>query len=270
MKLTVLMDNNTFIDQYYLGEPALSFFIEDGEARVLFDAGYSDAFVRNAEKLGIDLDGITHIVLSHGHDDHTRGLMALFARGTYQKVPLIAHPDCFWPKRSGGLDIGMPYSQADLAMLADLRLTREPLRITKQLTFLGEIPRRLAFETSYAMGERLHNGIWEPDIITEDSALVYQSTGGLFIITGCSHSGIMNIIDYARRVTGEHRVAGVIGGFHLLADDARLAETVAALAAQRIRYAYPCHCVSLAAKAKMIAAGLPVQEVGVGMEVEIV
>ena len=115
MKLTVLVDNNTTIDRYFLGEPALSFLIEDGEARVLFDAGYSDAFVQNAAKLGVDLTRTTQIVLSHGHDDHTRGLPALFALGDFRSVPLTAHPDCFWPKRSEGLAIGMPYSAEALA-----------------------------------------------------------------------------------------------------------------------------------------------------------
>ena len=110
MKLTVLVDNNTTIDRYFLGEPALSFLIEDGEERALFDAGYSDAFVQNAAKLGVDLTRITQIVLSHGHDDHPRGLPALFALGDHRSVPLTAHPDCFWPTRSEGLAIGMPYS----------------------------------------------------------------------------------------------------------------------------------------------------------------
>lgn len=269
MNLTVLMDNNTYIDRYFFGEPALSFFIEDGDARVLFDAGYSDAFVRNAEKLGLDLGGLTHIVLSHGHDDHTRGLPHLFAVGDFGQVPLIAHPDCFWPKRSGGLDIGMPYSQEALAPLADLRLTRKPVRLTERLTFLGEIPRTVAFEASYAMGERFRDGVWEADPISEDSALVYKSAEGLFIITGCSHSGICNIVEHAKRVTGEQRVAGVIGGCHLFADDERLAQTIHYLAAQEMPYCYPCHCVSLVAKAKMLAAGLLVEEVGVGMQIEI-
>lgn len=269
MKLTVLVDNNTYIDRYFLGEPALSFFIEEDDARVLFDAGYSDAFVRNAEKLGLDLGGITHIVLSHGHDDHTRGLPHLLTVRNFGQVPLIAHPDCFWPKRSGGLDIGMPYSQEALAALTDLRLSRAPVQLTERLLYLGEIPRVLDFEPSYAMGERLRDGVWEADLITEDSALVYESTEGLFIITGCSHSGIAGIIEHAKRVTGAQRVAGVIGGFHLFADDARLAQTVRYLAAQNMTRYYPCHCVSLVAKAKMLAAGLPVEEVGVGLQIEI-
>ncbi|WP_417204562.1 MBL fold metallo-hydrolase [Acetoanaerobium sticklandii] len=77
MKLTVLVDNNTFIDQYYLGEPAVSYYIEDEEIRLIFDTGYSDIFISNAKLLNIDLEKLTHIALSHGHNDHTRGLMYL-------------------------------------------------------------------------------------------------------------------------------------------------------------------------------------------------
>ena len=72
MKLTILCDNNTMIDQYYLGEPALSFYIEEGDQRLLFDTGYSDVFLRNAASLQIDLTQPMDIVLSHGHNDHTR------------------------------------------------------------------------------------------------------------------------------------------------------------------------------------------------------
>ena len=55
MKLTVLIDNNTYIDEYYIGEPALSYYIEDENERLLFDTGYSDAFIRNAQAMNIDL-----------------------------------------------------------------------------------------------------------------------------------------------------------------------------------------------------------------------
>ena len=67
------MDNNTYIDQYYLGEPAFSVYIEDGAEKILFDTGYSDAFLRNAEQMRVDMNALTYIVLSHGHNDHSRG-----------------------------------------------------------------------------------------------------------------------------------------------------------------------------------------------------
>ncbi len=74
MFLTVLCDNNTFIDNYLLGEPALSFYIENGSDKILFDTGYSDVYVKNAKTMEIDLSKVNKIVLSHGHDDHTKGL----------------------------------------------------------------------------------------------------------------------------------------------------------------------------------------------------
>ena len=100
MKLTILMDNNTYIDQYYLGEPAFSVYIEDGAEKILFDTGYSDAFLRNAEQMQIDMNALTYIVLSHGHNDHSRGLTFLWDNG--QRVPYmlcICTRTCSWRKR---------------------------------------------------------------------------------------------------------------------------------------------------------------------------
>ena len=93
MKLTVLMDNNTYIDQYYLGEPAFSVYIEDGAEKILFDTGYSDAFLRNAEQMQVDMNALTYIVLSHGHNDHSRGLTFLWDKYDLKNVKLVAHPE---------------------------------------------------------------------------------------------------------------------------------------------------------------------------------
>ena len=77
MRLTVLVDNATLTDRYFLAEPGLSIYLEDGGTRVLFDAGYSGILIANAQKMGIDLLGVEEIVISHGHLDHTWGLDAL-------------------------------------------------------------------------------------------------------------------------------------------------------------------------------------------------
>ena len=80
MKIKVLEDNNTFIDEYYLGEPGVSYYIEDGDEKILFDTGYSSVILENASKMNIDLNKINKLVISHGHDDHIRVLKEFFRR----------------------------------------------------------------------------------------------------------------------------------------------------------------------------------------------
>ena len=85
MKLTVLVDNNTYIDQYYCGEPAAAYYLEDGDSRILWDSGYSDIILHNAQGLGVDLGQLTDIAISHGHDDHTRGPVSYTHLDVYKR-----------------------------------------------------------------------------------------------------------------------------------------------------------------------------------------
>ena len=268
MKLTVLMDNNTYIDQYYLGEPAVSYYIEDGDARILFDCGYSDAFIKNAEAMGIDLSKLTHIVFSHGHDDHTRGLKFLREKFDLSDVQIIAHPDCFYPREDETVAFGAPYLAEEVASFSHLTLSKAPITLTERLTYLGQIEDTFDFEQRYALGRRGTEEGWTPDYCYDDTALAYRGEDGLFIITGCSHSGICNIIQQAKRVCGDDRIAGVLGGFHLFDVDDRLSATIDYLESCQIQDFYPCHCVSLKAKAKMMEK-LDVEEVGVGLVIEV-
>src|SRR4051812_44647951 len=99
MKLTVLVDNNTYIDRYFVGEPAVSYLIEDDGKKILFDLGYSDLFIRNAEKMRIDLRTLDYVALSHGHNDHTWGMdpfIRLVSEAKLEQLPyklptIIAH-----------------------------------------------------------------------------------------------------------------------------------------------------------------------------------
>lgn len=268
MKLQVLVDNNTYIDEYYLGEPAVSYYIEEDGKRILFDTGYSDILLRNAELMDIDLSALTHIVFSHGHNDHTRGFQFLSKGADLSQVSLIAHPDCFLPKEDDTGAFGAPFSREEAAALAKLVLSSGPVPLTDRLIWLGEIPRQNDFEAKEPVGKQRKDEDWADDFVLDDTALAYKGRGGLFIITGCSHSGICNIVEYAKKVCGDDRIDGVLGGFHLFDEGERLDKTIAYFRSCEMRKLYPCHCVSLRAKAAMLAE-LPVEEVGVGMKIEV-
>lgn len=267
MKLKVLEDNNTFIDRYYLAEPGVSYYIEDEKEKILFDVGYSSVIIENAKKMNINLNEVNKLVISHGHDDHTGGLKYFFEEE--RDIELIAHPDCFNEKEDeNGLDIGSPLSKEELSKVCRFNLSKEPVQISEHITYLGEIPTVKDFEPRYSIGNCIVNGKKMNDTINDDSAIVYKSDKGLFIITGCSHSGICNILEYAKKVCNDNRIYGVIGGFHLLEVDDRLHKTIAYLKENNIKLLYPCHCVSLKAKIEM-AKSLEINEVGVGLEINI-
>lgn len=261
MKLTVLTDNTTRIDAYYLGEPGACYLIETGDRKILFDTGYSDVYARNAAAMGVDLATVDTVVLSHGHNDHTGGLRYLPPSGMHRL--LYAHPDVFLPRRWEGESIGSPLDLQAAEAAFDLRLSRESAEVAPGLTFLGQVPRRTAHETPLAIGEILRDGRWQPDYIEDDSALVYRGREGLTIITGCSHSGICNIVEQAKSICGDSRIAGIVGGFHLMKLSRRTAATASYLSALRPGRLCPCHCTCFAARAA-IHALTPVEEVCVG------
>ena len=124
------------------------------------------------------------------------------------------------------------------------------------------------FEDRYTVGTcESVNGMVD-DYVKDDSAIVYKSEVGLFIITGCSHSGICNIIGYAKEVCNEERIYGVIGGFHLFECNEKLEKTIKYFKENSMKEMYPCHCVSLNAKIEM-GKELDIKEVGVGLKIEI-
>lgn len=267
MRLRVLADNNTLIDCYYVGEPAACYYIEAEGLKLLFDTGYSDVFLRNAAAMGLRLTGLTHVVLSHGHNDHTNGLPLLWQAVDVRDAALVAHPGCFHKKYVGDDYVGAPCTAEEAGRHMRLCLSAAPVWLTEHCVFLGQIPRENDFEGRTPIGwEETRDGRRE-DCVEEDSALAFRTAEGLFIVTGCSHSGICNIIAHARRVCREERIAGVLGGFHLLESGERLERTARYLEGCGVARLYPCHCVSLEAKARLLRT-LPVHELGVGSEIE--
>ncbi|MGN1344160.1 MAG: MBL fold metallo-hydrolase, partial [Traorella sp.] len=177
-------------------------------------------------------------------------------------------PDVFQKKFLNGEYIGTPLSIEEISNQFDLIMTKKPYKLTEKLIYLGEIPRLTSFEAQNPIGKQEIQGLLEDDYIVDDSALVYHAKNGLFIITGCSHSGICNIIEYAKKVCHEDRIVGIIGGFHLLKDDEQLNQTIEYFKQCHIKTLYPCHCVSLQAKAQMMQQ-LHIEEVGVGLQIDV-
>ena len=269
MKLTVLVDNNTYIDEYYLGEPAVSYLAEDGERVILFDTGYSDAFLTNAARMKQDLSRVTDLVLSHGHNDHTGGLPAFFERFS-QPIRLFAHPNVFLPKRAGGLDVGSPLPLYRLPNWVEAKLSRKPTMIGEHVMVLGEIPRVYPFEAERAVGETLSSCgcCWEEDRLPDDTSLALTLPEGVFVVTGCAHAGVCNTVRYAKEQTGKDRVLGVLGGFHLFETGEVLNQTIETLRELGAERVYPAHCTSLAVKSAFVRA-FDTREVGVGLTLDL-
>jgi len=275
MRLRILADNSTLIDRYYLAEPGFSALIEAGEGKVLFDLGYSDVFLKNALKMDQSLLDLKHVVLSHGHLDHTWGLVYLMVALTeaqiekraFSRPDLVAHPDVFLTKQSGSKlpESGSLISEEKCRQHFNLNLSRKPLWLFEDLVFLGEIPRRYAFESPESGRKIRRSNSLEPDYMADDSALAWRGEEGLVVITGCSHSGICNIVAYAREVCREERVQDIIGGFHLLrAPASRLDAMVAALTEMGVSRMHPCHCTDFQAR-RRLAASFTVEETGSGL-----
>lgn len=278
MKITVLADNNTLIDTYFLAEPGLSLHIEESDTNTLFDAGYSDVFLTNARRMNLSLLDLDWVALSHGHLDHTWGLDALIRHFTESDIlaqdrsrpRLLAHPNTFQTKDAHDLpEIGSLMDQSKLARHFDMALTTEPHWITDRLVWLGEIETVFDFEQTGPHGRRHTPDTTEKDRLDDDTGLAYVGEHGLTVISGCAHSGICSTIERAKAVTGEHTVHTVLGGFHLLdATPARLDPTTDYLAGLDLDALYACHCTDLAAKIAL-ARQCPVREVGSGLELKI-
>lgn len=249
MKLVVLVDNNSLIDNYYLAEPALSFYIEDEDRRILFDTGYSDVIIRNAKAMDINLNEINTIVLSHGHNDHTGGLVYL--KDLKQHIDIYCCENVDEEKVHGEHILTCPIKLKDLPNNFELHISNSPQLVSKHLTFMGKIDRII--QPLRMLGN---------DPLFDDSALLYKGDSEISIITGCSHSGICNIVNQAKNISGIDNINRIVGGFHLLNNIDITNEVCDYFATQNIQLVSPCHCTDLISKI-MLSKVVKIKEIGV-------
>jgi len=253
LSIITLNENKAPIKGNLIAEWGLSFLLKTEKVTILFDTGRNISVCYNAQLLGIDLNKIDKIVLSHSHSDHTGGLRQILERmNKKRKVEVIAHPD-IWKTRYNRNDSktdkykGMPFQQKELERLgASFYLSKKSRKITGEMITSGEIPLITDYEkVSSKKNQRLilENGNYKEDKILDDQAIFFRTKQGLIVITGCAHRGIINTLYHARKITGINQVYAVIGGAHLIdASEERINQTINALRELNIKKIGLCHC----------------------------
>lgn len=217
-KLTCVADDGLPPDPALRHEHGLSFLIETGEARVLFDTGASgEVLLHNMEVLGIDPQRLSALALSHGHYDHTGGLPDLLPH-LAPHLPLYANPDLFrerFSRRKSGLkSVGMSIGREELAARLTLHLSAEPTEIAPGTWTTGEITKRSEPEGASKHHFVRGDGGFVRDSYRDDLSLVLEAGAGLVVVCGCCHAGLLNTLAHVQRKFGRGIVA-VVGGAHL-------------------------------------------------------
>lgn len=235
MKITVLAEN-TALSEEYLSEHGLSLYIETEKHKILFDMGQTDIFLENAKKLGVDISAVDIAILSHGHYDHGGGLSAFLSVNS--KARVYINENAFGDYYSGtekyiGLDKTLRHSERLLFLNA-------PVDIDEELSIY---PFDKSFEKkklgSFGLYKK-ENGNFVPDDFLHEHYLLIKENGKRVVISGCSHNGIMNIVDFLRPDV-------LIGGFHFskISTDSEGRGTLSSYADHLLSFDtvyYTCHC----------------------------
>ncbi len=245
MKIVTLIENTQGTEDM-LFEHGLSLYIETKKHRILADTGASGGFITNARQLGIKLEDVDTVVLSHGHYDHSGGIMPfteinstaeIFMQSSAANGYYHIYPDC---EKYIGID-------ERIASLPQVRLLDGDFRIDDELEiFSGIKGRRMHPKGNKVLVCKTEDGFAQDDF-RHEQCLVINEDGYRVLVSGCAHNGIINILDRYREIYGADPDA-VISGFHMMKktdytddDIAVIKETADELMKTDIRF-YTGHC----------------------------
>lgn len=259
VRITALMDNQPSEHKALINEHGLSYLIEGRGVRVLFDCGAGEHPWRNAHRLGRALTGLDAVVLSHSHYDHAAGYRDLLEGGADCRV-LYTGPHFFEAKYAfDGLKYTDLSAGFDTGFLSEHNVEHRVVEGVREIGpgmyLVSGFPRTHDFETIPTRFVRQTSGGFIPDDFADEQCLVLETGGKLVILVGCSHPGILNMVE---RVYAHFQkpIYGVFGGTHLVeADDPRIQATVDRLRELGLEALGLSHCSGEAAECAIAQRG---------------
>lgn len=251
LTIQVLIEN-TANRKGLLGEHGLSYLIKIGDRSLLFDTGQGLALSYNASVLDVDLHQVDSIILSHGHYDHTGGLRFFL---NFKSIPtLYAHPSALQKKfarkqQNRYSPVGIPTELDPLlsSMKEKIIWTEEPTKILENIWVTGPIPRTYEWEQSSGSFYLDEQG-QKSDEMNDDQSIYIRTKQGVVVLLGCAHAGVINTLQYIKKLTHGMEISFVIGGMHLIhASLERIHWTIRKLHRMNIHTICPCHCTGAAA-----------------------
>lgn len=255
-ELTVtLLCENTVWQRSLLAEHGFAVHLQYGDKAYLFDTGQGCALTHNALQLKKDLTLLNGVILSHGHDDHTGGLMHVVTEKP--DVHLYMHPDALlphWSAKRGEkpYDVSMPPDVRHRIETHQLQVTwtRNCTEITNGMHATGAIPRTYPSASNSSL--YCNETCTAHDDIPDDQSVWVETEKGIVIITGCAHAGIENILAYISDYIGEDKIYALIGGFHVRNSHTHTLHHIdSVITRYNIQKIIPCHCTGVRATAHL-------------------
>lgn len=247
MKIITLVENTCGNDSC-IAEHGLSIYIETERHKLLMDTGQTDALIRNAEAVGVDLSAVDMVVLSHGHYDHSGGIIPF--SGLNGTARIIMQRTAAEPHYNGERYIGIDKA---ILNLPNIVMIDGDKRLDDELFLFSGIAGRRCYPQGNNKLSRIKDGEKLPDDFTHEQCLVVTQGGKNWLLSGCAHNGILNILDRYKEIF-DGLPDYVISGFHMMKRDGEFTEdekTVIIQTARELAHTnvvfYSGHCTGIPA-----------------------
>lgn len=254
-KVTILVDN--IGEEPLQSEHGFSIKMELNDKKILFDTGQGEALFINAKILGIALDDLDILILSHGHYDHSGNIKKIIEMNPL--IDFYAHPDCLKSRISYYEGKPVKYvslTEENIKAINSLPENQkhwciDETEILPGVWVTGTIERKNDYEDT---GGAFYTDslCTSPDLLPDDMSLWIEKEDSLTIICGCCHSGLQNTVEKILSLTKRSSIDTIIGGLHLVkADENRIKKTISFIKTQEIGTLIGAHCTSEKAVSKL-------------------